>query len=335
MASAQPSDSAAHLPPEPPKAGVGEWFWRSAALQTARQYAQRTTLRRERLRRAQLAAELGDRAFEPGDPLRAGSALPLALSLYREAAYWALLAQGDGGEVASLHEAFEAAKDGATRTGLQPDELAQVRAALADKTFIASADDRSEVQQNDAELSQRFVRALIDGNPAGVDQVGRVLVQRGVRSGATLLLLVVSLFAGKLGIENALRGPDLAFGKPWRASSQQFECHPKESECGGAATAIFFHTSEEDSPWFEVDLGGSQAIARVEVSNRDDCCLERAVPLLVEVSEDRQHWRAVARRGDSFREWEAKFAPVKARYVRLRVDRRSVLHLARVSVRPR
>jgi hypothetical protein len=71
------------------------------------------------------------------------------------------------------------------------------------------------------------------------------------------------------------------------------------------------------------------------VTNRDDCCLERAVPLVVEVSDDRKKWRTVARRADSFREWEGKFAPLKARYVRLRVDRHSILHLAKVSVRPR
>jgi hypothetical protein len=318
-----------------PKAGVWEWLWRSATLAAARQDAQRTALRRERLRRAQLAAELADRAFELGDPLRAGSSLPLALSLYREAAYWALLAQSDAAAVASLRAAFEAAPDAAARSGLRPEELAEVRAALADKTFVASADDRSEVQQGDAELSQRFVRALIDGNPVGIDRVGNALVQRAVRSGSALLTLLVALFAAKLGIESALRGPDLARDKPWRASSQAFVCHPKDSECGGATTSILFHTSEEDSPWWEVDLGSAQTVARVDVSNRDDCCLERAVPLVVEVSEDRKQWRAVARRAESFRDWEAKFKPVQARYVRLRVDRHSILHLVSVAVRPR
>jgi hypothetical protein len=335
MASAQPSDSAAPVPTTVPSAGVWEWFWRAAALGAARRRARLTAVRRERLRRAQLAAELGDRAFEPGDPLRAGAALPLALSLYREAAYWALLAHRDGDVQPSIREVFAAARDEVARTGLSAEELTQVRAALIDKTFVETADDRSEVQESDTQLSQSFVRALIEHNAAGEDQVGNLLVQRAWRSGVALLLLVVGLFAAKLGIESAVRGPDLALGKAWRASSQQFACHPKDAECGGTQTSIFFHTEEEDSPWYEVDLGTPQTIARVEVTNRDDCCLERAVPLVVEVSDDRKKWRTVARRADSFREWEGKFAPLKARYVRLRVDRHSILHLAKVSVRPR
>jgi hypothetical protein len=316
-------------------AGVWEWLWRTAALRNARRRARLTAVRRERLRRAQLAAEMGDRAFEAGDPLRAGSALPLALSLYREAAYWALSAHDDGDVQPSLREAFAAARDEVVRTGLSAEELAQVRAALIDKTFIESADDRSEVQESDARLSQSFVRALIEHNAAGEDQVGNLLVQRAWRSGLVLLLLVAGVLGAKLAIENAVRGPDLALEKPWRTSSQAYVCHPKDSECGGAQTAILFHTVEEDSPWYEVDLGASQVVARVEVTNRDDCCLERAVPLVVEVSDDRKQWRAVARRGDSFREWVAKFTPVKARYVRLRVDRHSTLHLSKVSIRPR
>jgi hypothetical protein len=96
---------------------------------------------------------------------------------------------------------------------------------------------------------------------------------------------------------------------------------------------MFFHTKEEESPWIEIDLGSIQPIARIEVANRDDCCLDRAVPLVAEVGTDRLHWREVARRPDSFRTWDATFKPVPARYVRMRVDRYSVLHLARVSVR--
>ena len=335
MASAQPSDSAVPVPATVPSAGVWEWFWRANALDAARRRARLTAVRRERLRRAQLAAELGDRAFEPGDPLRAGTALPLALSLYREAAYWALLAHSDGDVLPNIREAFAAARDEVARTGLRAEELTQVRAALIDKTFVETADDRSEVQQSDTQLSQSFVRALIEHNAAGEDQVGNLLVQRAWRSGIALLLILVGLLGAKFGIETAVRGPDLALGKRWRTSSQQFVCHPKESECGGAQTSIFFHTLEEDSPWYEVDLGTPQTIARVAVTNRDDCCLERAVPLVVEVSDDRKKWRTVARRGDSFREWEGKFAPLQARYVRLRVDRHSTLHLAKVSVRPR
>src|SRR5437870_3277627 len=43
------------------------------------------------LSRARLAGELADRVMDPVDPLRAGPATALALDLYRQAIYWALL----------------------------------------------------------------------------------------------------------------------------------------------------------------------------------------------------------------------------------------------------
>jgi hypothetical protein len=59
------------------------------------------------------------------------------------------------------------------------------------------------------------------------------------------------------------------------------------------------------------------------------------VPRVIEVSNDQKNFREVARRTEVFREWETTFPPVTARYVRARVDRRSVLHLVRVTVRAR
>jgi hypothetical protein len=72
----------------------------------------------------------------------------------------------------------------------------------------------------------------------------------------------------------------------------------------------------------------------VRVTNRQDCCGERAIPLLVEVSTDRQRWTTVARREDAFGTWRAQFGKQTARWVRLRVDRRSYLHLYDVLVLP-
>jgi hypothetical protein len=58
------------------------------------------------------------------------------------------------------------------------------------------------------------------------------------------------------------------------------------------------------------------------------------VPLVVEVSNDRKKYREVARRTEVFDTWTPKFAPQRMRYVRLRVARRSMLHLDRVEVHP-
>ncbi|HEY2736709.1 MAG TPA: hypothetical protein VGI70_22065, partial [Polyangiales bacterium] len=277
MSAVEPSEASAALSSSGSSAnGVWEWLWRSRALDAARRRERLTGLRRERMRRAQLAAEMAERAIEPGDPLRAGPSLPLALSLYRQAVYWALLAFHDHGAPPTLREALASTRE--QKLDLSADELVQARAALIDKTFIETADDRSEVQKSDADACRSFVRALLDANPIAHDRVGTFLVQRAIRSSIAFLTFVMIAVAIAIGIRDAIRGPDLARGRPWRSSSHEFECHPKNGECGGAQTNIFFHTKEENSPWFEIDLGTPQTVARVEVENRDDCCVERASP---------------------------------------------------------
>jgi len=313
--------------------GLVEWFWRGNALRTAKAAPKTSSVRRERLRRARLAAELADRTIDPAEPLRDGSALPLAITLYREAAYWALLAARDEAEGApSLRELFEG-KTGA-QFALSDADFAAVRSVLAEKTFVETAEERTEVLCKQADLSQAFVHGLIQSELDASDRVTTVLVQRWVRVGTAAAALAVALFLTFGAVQRALQGPDLALGKPWRASSKAFDCHPKEMECGGARSAMFFHTQEEQDPWVEIDLGSPQTFARVEVVNREDCCTERVAPLVIEVSDDGKTWREVARNPETFRSWEATFKPVTARYVRARVARRSTLHLVRVSVRP-
>jgi hypothetical protein len=290
-------------------------------------------LGRERLRRARLAAELGDRALDPIEPLRAGSSLPLAISLYREAAYWGLIQESEAPNVpANLRDAVAASKADLSKLAGGPDKLAAVRVALVDKTFVETAEDPADAVRRDAELAQTFVYGLIDSDIDRDDRVASVLIQRWLRVAVASVVAAGLLFAAWSGLSRVLQGPDLALGRPWRASTQEFECHPQNNECGGARTAILFHTTEEDSPWVEIDLGAQRTLGRVQVVNREDCCPERAVPLIVEVGDDRTHWRPVARATEAFREWETNFAAVKARYLRVRVDRRSILHLVRVSV---
>jgi hypothetical protein len=319
----------------PGSGGIKEWLWRGNALDTAKAAPRPSTLRRERLRRARLAAEFADRAVDPAEPLRDGSSLPLAISLYREAAYWVLLAHSDAADAPTpptLRELFDSASY--PKPALGNEELGIVRAALIDKTFVEIAEGKPELLCREADLCQAFVYAAIHGELDAQDRVATVLIQRWVRVGVLVFLVAAALFTSTLMLRRSLQGPDLALGKPWRASSKAFECHPKDMECGGARSAMFFHTAEEEQPWVEIDLGSPQTFGRVEVVNREDCCLERAAPLIVEISDDRIKFREIARNKDTFREWEATFTPVKARYVRFRVDRRSTLHLIRVTVRP-
>ncbi|HEX3850120.1 MAG TPA: discoidin domain-containing protein, partial [Polyangiaceae bacterium] len=159
--------------------------------------------------------------------------------------------------------------------------------------------------------------------------------------GVALVLGVLAL--GVLGVALAVlkvwsyldqRG-DLAVGKEWRVSSSYGVggCAPPEQECGQVGGGYFFHTAVDDSsPWVEFDLGSEMPVARVDVKNRTDCCFERAVPLGIELSRNRQAWQTVARRDEVFTSWRASFEPVKARYVRLRLMGTGTLHLSRVGI---
>jgi hypothetical protein len=315
----------------PKKRGVWQWFWRGSELQSARQAQQEVPAQaRLALARARTAQELAERALEPIDALRAGPSLPLSVSLFREAAYWALVAQNDAPAPADLGAAFEQLPSEVLSFAAGGSEgLEQVRKALLLKSFRETAEDSPEQQRQDALALRAFVQALIDRQLGPERRIGRALVQRWVRLSVGALLLLALGITGVILIGNALRGPDLTEGKRWHPSSTNPGVPKAERH------EYFFHTQEEDSPWVEYDLAKPTTFSVVEVYNRRDCCPERAAPAAIEVSNDETHWKEVSRRTDSFSVWEAKFAPTTARYVRVRVLRRSILHLAGLAVRAR
>jgi hypothetical protein len=69
----------------------------------------------------------------------------------------------------------------------------------------------------------------------------------------------------------------------------------------------------------------------VRVNNRFENS-DRAVPLIVETSVDHNTWTEVARRNDDFDSWKATFPAARVRWVRLRVPRRTYLHLRGVRI---
>lgn len=311
--------------------GIWQWFWRGAELSRARQ-SERDVPPQQRasLVRAQAALELGDRAASPIDPLSKGSSLPLSLSLYREAAYWALVAQD--ASVPPPHDlksAFSGVPEEVrARAAGGHAGLVAVEGALVGKTHVETAEDSPEQQRSDALVAHAFVEGLINEQLGPERRVGRTLVQRAVRLTLLAILVLGAVLGATLLYRTLTTGPNLAAGKPWRASSN-YAGIPKASN-----NEYLFHTQDEENPWFEVDLGKPAQFSVVQVTNRTDCCPERAAPAIIEVSSDRSHWQEVSRRSDSYSVWTAKFAPVTARYVRVRVPRRTILHLAGVAVRP-
>jgi hypothetical protein len=158
----------------------------------------------------------------------------------------------------------------------------------------------------------------------------RLLVLGGLLLVGVAMLAAVVFTRGWAEVRN-----DLAAGRPWRASSTYAVggCKSPQQACSESAD-YFFHTEEEDKPWVEIDLGATVSISSVRIDNRKDCCLERAAPLLVEVSTNQKRFREVLRKDDTFKSWKGEFEPVRARYVRISATRRTALHLARVRVLP-
>ena len=97
---------------------------------------------------------------------------------------------------------------------------------------------------------------------------------------------------------------------------------------------FFFHTELEDRPNVVFDLHSVRSLSGVVVENRRDCCADRGLPLLVQVSTDEKHWKTVATRKEEFVTWQASFPTEQARWVRLAVGGRSFLHLASVKLLP-
>jgi len=163
--------------------------------------------------------------------------------------------------------------------------------------------------------------------------LAHVLLVTGVL-GASLLLL--SAMSHPVYIR--LFQPELAVGHPWRVSASAppyppsgIVQSPEAMQASGAK--FFFHTSDMESPWIQIDLGAFEHVSKVSIVNRADCCLERPLPLEVSLGLDDVHWTKVAQRRGIFETWTAEFPRQMARYVRLSTPRRTMLHFQSISVR--
>ena len=202
-------------------------------------------------------------------------------------------------------------------TVLAPEEATAFRAAHAPLRRITR-----RVRQ----LLRQAKRASFSGWLRRVyrDQRRPLLASVGLLALLTLLTLLFPVVLAKLR-------PDVLKGRPFISSSTWAECHPQRNECGGMPTRIFFHTLDEDSPFVSYDLGQERTLTRVEVENRSDANLrERAVPLVLLLSMDGTTWHEAARRDYWFDIWRAELPKLRARYLKLMVPRRSILHLERV-----
>lgn len=100
-----------------------------------------------------------------------------------------------------------------------------------------------------------------------------------------------------------------------------------------------FHTAEEESPWWEMDLGSPVALDRVLVFNRADACASRAARLVLLLSEDGRRWSEAYRHDGSVflgapdrKPLAVSVGGAVARHVRVQIPGRAFLHLDEVEV---
>jgi hypothetical protein len=301
---------------------LGDWFLRKQALRHARAQLPRPGQPAARaFEQVQLLREVARQVAEPVEKLSYGRTAAVLLSLHRELVYWTLVAELNGTtdappDLASVWQRVPSPK--LLRAAGNAAALESVRGTLMDLTPTAALDATDE----DVARVRAFADAIYQELDEPRRRLNRVLVRRWLHLSAVAAAVLIITFA----IRAYVRGPNLAAGKPFRTSSK-IEC------ADDGCRAQLFHTGSEASPWVEFDLGKPTPVHLIDVYNRDDCCQERAVPLVAEISNDRVKWRQVARRETQFATWTATFPRTPARYVRLRVDNATVFHLKDVVIR--
>jgi hypothetical protein len=300
---------------------LNDRFFRAAALRMARARVNQEPDRQAAARQAVLLVEVARRVADPTRALPPGGRPALRLSLYRDAIYWALVAGRPAGEPVptDLRMAWQwlpSLELGAAAR--EPMVLEAIAGALVEPA------PSLDVTAGTADLVGAFAEALVFELDAPQRRVNAILGQRVARIAVSWVVLALLVY----GVRVLSLGPDLAAGRAFRTSSSWMGCS-SDPNCVGLA----FHTEPQVDPWAELDLGRPTTFHRIEITNRGDCCAERAIPLVVEVSADGAAWREVARRDAEFSSWTVRLQPMTARYVKFKVPRMSTLHLQRVAIR--
>lgn len=356
----QSQTAAAEMRTETPRRtwSFAGWLWQGARARELRHELTQRSPRTEALilrARASLAAARNLKT-EEGEEKGPDA---IVAHLYLDAVRWSLEAMSEAvrpAELASLdtapatEDALEAREtEGAERTITSSSRTAinsEHLARLAQGDFQSAAQTYEKLQSLEAaalwevdwdvrqlkELDQ-LAQAALDAVERPSRELDNIWFARLVRIIVPLVVLTAGALGGTAAVHRATVLAETQY--PWKASSTysaEKGCESPHQEC--AETRFFFCTDHQDNPWVEFDLGKSAPVSRIVVKNRTDCggCAERAVPLVVEVSQDRETWKEVARQKDSFVDWKAQFPAEEARWVRLRSLKRTYLHLQQVRI---
>ena len=273
---------------------IVEWLWRAAAIRQAREEARPLDAsQRASAGRARTFAALAERHLAEQEPWTHGA---------------------DDTPESAVQVAW----------ALYRDAAAEARAALGEP---------SSTEPEEVDALRSSVRSKLEEIARRSGDVEALLAQRFVRTGGALALLVLLAMTPKLAWYAV--HPDLAPDAQWTSSSAAvgYQSAGRGFAPPDFKIPVFFHTMVEDSPFVSFDLARVVDVRAVTVVNRGDCCDERALPMVIEVSENNVSWREIAQRTESFRRWEARFARTTARWVRLRSTQRTHMHLESVAIR--
>jgi hypothetical protein len=304
--------------------GLREWFWRSAALADADRVTDEAS-DGALIQEAREYVELADRLTARIDVLQSGSGLSSAILLYREALVLAAASQRAAEETDAglrAHRMLE---------GAAPGEAARSADTLLAATPARTARMSEQERATQAGAARALLRLAMDAVDRKQRSRGRVLFQRTVRTGALAIFVVGTAASLAAFIPPLLRPANLLAHSPWHASSTYPGFSPDEGTATGKHTQIFFHTDQEYNPFIQFDMGKVQTLRHFEIQNRHDCCDDRALPLVIEISVDGKRFDEVARRTEPFKTFDANIPPKLARFVKVHVPKKTWLHLERVA----
>jgi len=135
---------------------------------------------------------------------------------------------------------------------------------------------------------------------------------------------------------------EVSRGKPTLQSSVSSKWQ-KNMKPGNAVSGLFtggysFHTTNEQEPWWMVDLRQIYELEAIKIFNRDGPTAERARQMDILLSNDLREWRTLHSNSNTFggildgQPLVVKANSAYARYVRLQLRERNSLHLDQVQV---
>jgi hypothetical protein len=307
------------------------WFSQKEVIRESQKQVAAKSHRRTKLEQyAMTSAEAGDRALHPVTPLRSGSGEVVSALLHKESIRATLLALGSSVGSLAEDEALRAHVSRALPRSVSFEQLCEL---VTEPSDIDGVEGNLRVRSAEAEALAGAARALLKVARTPERLLQRAFARRFLRISVTVLFLALAVMFGAEAGARLAQGPNLAEGKPWRASSAYKGFSAEAGICDRNKTRIFFHTNREQEPWVELDLGNPTLIGRVDVRNRRDCCRDRSFPLAIEASLDGQEWQELGRQTEPFSKWTLEFEPTKARYVRAKALKRTFLHLESLEVR--